>query len=253
MLTRIFAIMTPLVARVRAVAPGAQEFARSSVPLGAQHTQVANALYRAFRDACEILGLSPPELLAAQGAGTAPPFVPAIIPFGALYVNGAAIETQVESMHYLVAKRLAEQRPELTAKAFFPTITELRTLLATAVRIANGAPAKDPQSAQFDQQLRSVMTWEDAERMRRIVLEATQAGSLFDVKRWAQACDLSSTRAGLLLCGDVTQARRAIQKELQSPTDLSPREKIGELYNFATSDEYADLRGAIGVAVGSES
>ena len=81
--------------------------------------------------------------------------------------------------------------------------------------------------------------------------EATQAGSLFDVKRWAQAADLSSTRAGLLLCGDVTQARRAIAREAQAPTDLSPRDKLGELYMFATSDQYADLRGAIGVAVGS--
>ena len=47
-------------------------------------------------------------------------------------------------------------------------------------------------------------------------------------------------------------ARRAIQSEPQSPSDLTPREKIGELYKFATSDLYADLRGAIGVAVGGE-
>jgi hypothetical protein len=30
---------------------------------------------------------------------------------------------------------------------------------------------------------------------------------------------------------------------------MIPRDKLGELYTFATSDVYADLRGAIGVAV----
>jgi tetratricopeptide (TPR) repeat protein len=251
-MTRIFALMTPIVARARAQTPGAQEMTRQSVQLGMQHTHIAQDLYGAFRDACEILSLHPPELLAAQGTSASPPFVPATIPYGALYVNAAAIEVQQESMQYLVGKRLAEQRAELAAKAFFPTVTELRSLLAAAVRIANNGAAKDPASQGFDNQLRSVITWEDVERLRRLVGEATQSGSLFDVKRWAQVADLSSSRAGLLLCGDVTQARRAIAREAQAPTDLSPREKLGELYIFATSEQHADLRGAIGVAVGSE-
>lgn len=251
-MTRIFGLMTPIVAHARAQTPGVQEMARQSMQLGPQHTPIAQELYGAFRDACEILSLSPPDLLAAQGTSASPPFVPATIPYGALYVNGAAIETQKESLQYLVGKRLAEQRPELAAKAFFPTITELRSLLAAAVRLANGGAAKEAAAQGFDNQLRSVITWEDMERLRRLVSEATSSGSLFDVKRWAQVADLSSSRAGLILCGDVTQARRAIARELQSPTDLSPREKLGELYMFATSDQHADLRGAIGVAVGAE-
>ena len=74
-------------------------------------------------------------------------------------------------------------------------------------------------------------------------------GSLVDVKRWSQAADLSSMRAGLLLCGDVGPARKTILAEPQSTADLPPREKIAELYKFATSDMYSDLRSAIGVAV----
>lgn len=74
-------------------------------------------------------------------------------------------------------------------------------------------------------------------------------GAVVDVKRWSQAADLSSMRAGLLLRGDVGPARKTILAEPQSTADLTPRESIGELYRFATSDLYADLRGAIGVAV----
>ena len=56
-------------------------------------------------------------------------------------------------------------------------------------------------------------------------------------------------RAALLLAGDVVMARRAMASDPQTPGDLPPRERIGELFLFATSDLYADLRGAIGVAV----
>jgi len=93
------------------------------------------------------------------------------------------------------------------------------------------------------------MTAEERSGIRAIVTQVAMEGGLVDVKRWTQAADLSSMRAGLLLCGDVEPARRSILAEPQSAADLPPRDKIGELYKFATSDLYSDLRGAIGVAV----
>ena len=41
----------------------------------------------------------------------------------------------------------------------------------------------------------------------------------------------------------------AITLYVTAPSDLSPRDKLGELLKFAVSDMYSDLRGAIGVAV----
>jgi hypothetical protein len=56
-------------------------------------------------------------------------------------------------------------------------------------------------------------------------------------------------RAGLLIAGDIEPARQAIGCEVSAPSDLAPRDKLGELLKFAVSDLYTDLRGAIGVAV----
>jgi hypothetical protein len=75
------------------------------------------------------------------------------------------------------------------------------------------------------------------------------AGDRVDIKRWVQLADVSLARAGLLVVGDVETAWRASQREARSPGDIPADEWRKELLAFAVSDEYADLRGAIGVAV----
>ncbi len=67
--------------------------------------------------------------------------------------------------------------------------------------------------------------------------------------RWAQLADVSAARAGLLLGGSIEAARRAMAHVAQGPSDAAPREKLSELLVFSISDEYADLRQAIGVGV----
>jgi hypothetical protein len=136
-------------------------------------------------------------------------------------------------------------------RAFFPSVPELTALLAAAVRVSRSEGAKDTAGAALDASLSDVLTPEERNNLRAVITQALMEGTLLDVKRWSQCADLSSMRAGLLLCGDIEPARRAINAEPQSPSDLTPREKIGELYKFATSDLYSDLRGAIGVSVAS--
>ena len=67
--------------------------------------------------------------------------------------------------------------------------------------------------------------------------------------RWSQLADVSSARVGLLLAGRVEAAKRGMLGDPQVPGDLSPRDKLAELLAFSVSEEYADLRQAIGVAV----
>jgi hypothetical protein len=69
------------------------------------------------------------------------------------------------------------------------------------------------------------------------------------VKRWLQAADLSMSRVGLLLVGDIEIAWRAIQREPRAPGDLTPAQWRAEMLAFQESDTYAELREAIGVAL----
>jgi hypothetical protein len=78
---------------------------------------------------------------------------------------------------------------------------------------------------------------------------ATAHGVKLDVKRWSRLVDASSSRAGLLLCGHVEWARRAMLQDGQSACDLPLRARVQELCVFAVSEKFADLRTAIGVGV----
>jgi tetratricopeptide (TPR) repeat protein len=248
-LTLLFSRITPAVARMRyaQLRPDQLLFAAGR-PFTNQHSRMYEAIRITFANAAEILHMSAPELLLGD-PGSLIPFAPALAPFGAIHVSAPAVEARGESLIYIVGKRLAEQRPELIARAFFPAVSDLTGLLAAAVRVGRQEGAKDQAGRALDASFNAVLMPQEREGIRAVVMQASMAGGLVDVKRWSQAADESSMRAGLLLCGNVTQARKSILAEPQSTADLPPRERIGELYKFATSDLYSDLRGAIGVAV----
>jgi tetratricopeptide (TPR) repeat protein len=248
-LTTLFARMTPAVARMRYAQLRPEQLVYAAGrPFTMQHSRMYEAIRITFANAAEILHMGPPELLLGDPSSLVP-LAPALAPFGAIHVSVPAIEARADALIYVIGKRLAEQRPELIARAFFPAVSDLTALLAAAVRVGRQEGAKDAAGAALDASLSAVLMPQEREGIRAVVMQAAMVGGLVDVKRWSQAADMSSMRAGLLLCGDVGQARRTIQAEPQSTADMPPREKIGELYKFATSDLYTDLRGAIGVAV----
>jgi hypothetical protein len=248
-LTALFARMIPAVARMRyaALRPDQVVYAVGR-PFTPQHSRLYEAVRTTFVHAAEILHMAPPELLAGEPSAAAP-FTAALAPFGAVHVSAGAVEARADALVYVIAKRLAEQRPELIARAFFPAVSDLASLLAALLRLSRQEFAKDAPGRALDANLAAALAPQERDALQQIVMHATGEGALSDVRRWSRAADLSSMRAGLLVCGDVAQARRGVLAEPPSAADLPPREKVGELYKFATSDLYADLRGAIGVAV----
>ena len=248
-LTKLFSRMTPAVARMRysELRPEQLVYAVGR-PFTNQHSRLYEAVRMTFANAAEILHMAPPELLLGDPSSLVP-FAPALAPFGAVHVGTGAVEARADALVYVIGKRLAEQRPELIARAFFPAVSDLTALLAAAVRVSRQEGAKDAAGRALDASLSSVLMPQERDGIRQVVMQAQTVGGLVDVKRWSQAADLSSMRAGLLLCGDVGPARKTILAEPQSTADLPPHEKIGELYKFATCDLYTDLRFAIGVAV----
>ncbi|MBX3259158.1 MAG: hypothetical protein KF782_05660 [Labilithrix sp.] len=244
-LTNVFALLTPAVARMRYGQLRPEQ--RVGRPFTPNHSRMHDVVRATFDNAAEILAVEAPELLLGDPKSPAP-FTPALAPYGALLVSGPAVEAQSSSLIYLVGKRLAEQRPELAARAFFTSVAEMTSLLNMAVRVSRNEVAKDAAGAALDQTFAAVLAPQEAAALRSVVLQATSESPSLDVKRWSQAAELSSMRAGLLIAGDVEPARDALLAEGPSG-DLSAEDKVGELYKFATSDLYSDLRGAIGVAV----
>jgi hypothetical protein len=88
------------------------------------------------------------------------------------------------------------------------------------------------------------------EGLRHVVRKFMETKSAINIKRWVQATELTACRAGFVMCGDLEIAKKVLLMEPQLPGDLSPQEKITELIVFSISNEYFQLRKALGFAIG---
>jgi hypothetical protein len=154
-----------------------------------------------------------------------------------------------ESLAFIVGKRLAELRSELIGRAIFPTVSEMTTAVATALRIVRGERAPDEATQSFDRELYASLGPEERATLADAVGRAAAGGGKLDVKGWARHADVSSSRAGLLLCGHVEYAKRAMVQDGQRACDLPLSARVQELCAFAVSDIFSELRAAIGVGV----
>lgn len=253
--TRLLMVMTPLVARTRAAlgaVPPAEAF-------HAGHAKLAKALLSATHDVSEILGVRSPTLALGDPA-SALPLQPAPTSLDVLRVGVPALELHADCLGFTVARRLAELRSELVARAFFPTLPELTAVVATALRVAGaeavlvgaGGPRlalPDPAAQAFDTTFLRVASWEERDAVAKLATVVAEQGAALDVAAWARAAEISSARAGLLVAGDLEAARRAIAREPRTAGDPTPTDKLGELFQFAVGERYAELRAAIGITI----
>jgi hypothetical protein len=152
-----------------------------------------------------------------------------------------------------VGKHLAMYRGEHYIKTLFPTVTELTVLLFAAIKLvapdAPSPPDIEKQIIGTAQQLRSFIQPVQLEGLRMVVKKFLADGAKTNVKRWVQTVELTSCRAGLLLCGDLEIAKKIIAAEPQQPNDLSAQDKLKELLQFSVSEQYHNLRAALGITI----
>jgi hypothetical protein len=118
-------------------------------------------------------------------------------------------------------------------------VSELGALGAMAVRAVVGDAKQEP--------LRAHLKAPDVTQLSEMVAEARAQGGELDVKRWSHLADASTSRAGLVLVGDVGLARAALAKEQQSAGDMPLNDQMRELVLFMLSDANDAARRALGV------
>lgn len=230
------------------VAPALIDIVMSHIPLRERlgHPGAAlkgqDWLAKAVARAGAILGAPSPRVFqrrengpALVAAATKPPSLLAHPPA----LGGIAPDV----VAFLIGKRVFEISPPLLARALCPSITELKALAQSAARIAT------EQTEPGDLPLKQRLDRQSIARLSAAVNDAMSKSGKLDVLRWSQRADVSASRAGLLLSGDLDAARGAIAFEAQSPSDLSPREKMKELVVWFLGDSSAAMRKRLGVAL----
>jgi tetratricopeptide (TPR) repeat protein len=238
-LTAIFEVMSMAAVEMRVAQLGFRE--RLAYP-GPPLTQ-PELLLQDVKGASRILGVPPPRLFVAK--------TPPAIGVGVTQPPSLVVHPQSlpgfprNQLAFWVGKRLAELTPPLLARALFRAVSELKELVALAARIVQDK--RDKQNP-TDEPWRAHIRKDRFRELAAAVEHALGAGAL-DVRRWSQLADLSTSRAGLVVAGDVECARLALMREGQSPGDLSPREQMRELVAFVLSEEYAQMRAMLGVTL----
>jgi tetratricopeptide (TPR) repeat protein len=238
-LTTIFEIMAQAAVQVRLSAMGLRERLAHPGPALKEPQFVLHDVTRASH----ILGVAAPRVFV----GSRPPAITVAVtkPLSLLVHRESLPAFPRNLLAFWIGKRLIEITPPLLARSLFRSITELKNLVAAAARIVDGKTLERSDAA-----LRSQIGRGELESLSQAVMRArANEGAPLDVRRWSQLADLSASRAGLVLTGDVDTARLALMQESQSPGDLGPREQMRELTLFFLSDEYARIRAALNVSL----
>jgi hypothetical protein len=147
-------------------------------------------------------------------------------------------------------------RGEHYIKTLFPTVTELTVLLFAAMKLVQSDTPSPPdiekQVMATAQTIKQFMQPVQLEGLKMVVKKFVADGAKANLKRWSQCVDITATRAGFLLCGDLEIAKKIIASEPQQPGDLPPQEKLKELLLFSVSEQYFALRQSLGIAIGTE-
>jgi tetratricopeptide (TPR) repeat protein len=208
---------------------------------------------KTFGWAAQVLGIQAPELYVRNDVPGSIVAVPAVPPAS---VAGQTVLTgfSPQELTFICGKHLSYYRGEHYIRTLFPTVSELQIMLFAGVMIAAPStpmpPEMAPQIRATAQQLAKFVQPVQLEHLRAVVKRWIEEGAKANIKRWNQAVELTACRAGLVVSGDLEVSKKIIGAEPQLPGDLSPAEKMKELLLFSVSDHYAQLRKALGIAIG---
>jgi tetratricopeptide (TPR) repeat protein len=150
---------------------------------------------------------------------------------------------------FVCGRHLTYYRGEHFIRTMYSSHTELKTLLLAAMRVA-GMGGGDASVESTAKQLAKHMDQAHLDVLKQVVRKFVDAGGHADIKRWMQATEITSLRAGLLLCDDVDTAVRMTQQiASESTADLAPRDKVKEIVIYSISESYFRLREQLGIQI----
>ena len=143
---------------------------------------------RAVGDASEILNFTTPSLHARKGT-TPLSLAPAK---NAMFVSLEACEAlPTDALAFVVGKKMSEMRPELSARAACPSVSELKALVHLAVQLAEPSLAMPSTgNPAFDRALAQSISREEKAGLRAAIGAAKAQGSELDVARWSQLAEI---------------------------------------------------------------
>ena len=200
------------------------------------------SIVRSFQWAARFLAVGCPALYAIDEApGVAVIHAPEpSTALGRTVLSGPT----AKDLAFLAGRHLTYYRPEYHVLLYYPTRDELTTLLFAAVQLANGgdSPMVPPAVRALRARLERRMGGSERAALLDAVRRLNERGGQAQVGAWTRAAELTATRAGLFLCGDLATATRVLRGESRDVADSSPDEVRADVVGFCASPAHLALR-----------
>ncbi len=245
---QIFGVIAPaaLLGRVTAL----RRDGRFKQPAPDARQDVAKATVTAVRAipwAAAILGLAPPAVFVDREASHGFQHLPSVPPITVVGKGVLSGRTQLEHA-FLVGRHLSWYRSEHYVRTLFTSVPDLEDLFLAALVIGNpGLPiAEDVRKrvTPIAQAIQPLLEPTQVDTLRGCFLRFVEEGARTNLQRWSLATDKTACRAGFLLCNDLGTALELLSAEEHGLGELGK-----DLYAFATSERYFQLRRQLGIAL----
>jgi golgin subfamily B member 1 len=154
---------------------------------------------------------------------------------------------------FLLARRLVFMRPAYYLRMLLPSHVELElAVLAAIVTVQPDFPVAPDLAAnvqQYAKRMRKRIAPYVLEQLATLAERVVQSSPNVELAGWAGAVDAVSRRVGLVMCGDLEAAARAIATEPFVDGGPSAKDKTRELVAFSISEELFAVRAQLGIAL----
>ncbi len=208
------------------------------------------SVIRTFIWAARALGVKLPDLYSMNDVPSGIAAVPVAAPATALGPQVLAGRS-VQELAFLAGRHLTYYRAGHYPLVFFPTLADLSALVLASVRlVVPGITVPPPAEggSRVGDVLGERLAPEAKDRLAATVSKLNARGGRLDLLAWIRSIELTASRAGLLLAGDLRTAMRLTKDERRAIADLSPETKRGDLLGFCASEAYGQLRERMGIA-----
>jgi hypothetical protein len=220
-------------------------------PLLKQDKESTASAIRTFTWAARALGLPSPDLYALPSVPNGIAALQAATPSSALGPQILSGRT-VQQLAFAAGRHLTYYRREYYPLVFFPTLAELSGLVLSAVRLViPGISVPPPPDGEptVGAELGARLAPSQKDELRDIVARLDARGGKLDLFAWIRSVELTATRAGLLLAGDLRVVTRIVKEERRSIGELTEEAKRSDLLAFTASETYGVLRERMGIAI----
>jgi hypothetical protein len=160
-------------------------------------------------------------------------------------------ETGSKELQYLVGRTLALLRPELALTQRL-SAGRLEAVLQAAISLSVDRFRFTADHSAIDaerKQLEKVLTQQAREALARVTRAYVPVATPNDLRNYLEGVELSATRAGALVAGDIEPVKKMVLAETGGAFRVPPRSKIRDLMVFGLGEDLHVLRNAIGTSV----